>query len=189
MVSKRNFIMLRQSDAATQLGRRVDNRLKTSRTISGFSLIELMVVLAVVAVLAGFATPSMVTWQQSRKLNGAVSNLTADLEVAKMRAIRENSFIAVILTAEGYTIFVDNGAGSGDAGDWIRSGDEALVQRRTFPQGVQIQMADVSLPNSRVRFNGRGFPMDVAATESIPISNERGRKIVTITRLGNVRVN
>ena len=164
-----------QSVAKTPVGRKVENHLKAIRNISGFSLIELMVVLAVVAVMAGLATPSMVTWQQSRKLNGAVTNLTADLELAKMRAIRENSFVAVIFTAGGYTIFVDNGAGSGDAGDWIRSGDEVLVQRRTFPQAF-IQMADLSLPNSRVRFNGRGFPMDVAATESIPISSERGRK-------------
>ena len=63
------------------------------------------------------------------------------------------------------------------------------MQRRTFPQGVQIPLSDLSLPNRRVRFNGRGFPMDVAATEPIPIANERGRKNVTLTRLGNVRVN
>ena len=100
-----------------------------------------MVVLAVVAVMAGLATPSMVTWLQSRKLNGAVTNLTADLELAKMCAIRENSFVAVVFTADGYTIFVDNGAGSGDAGDWIRSGDENLgatadvSSRRSDPDG------------------------------------------------------
>jgi prepilin-type N-terminal cleavage/methylation domain-containing protein len=47
----------------------VENHLKASRNTFGFSLIELMVVLAVVAVMAGLATPSMVTWLQTRKLN------------------------------------------------------------------------------------------------------------------------
>ena len=83
---------------------------------AGFSLVELMVVLALVAILAGLATPSLIAWQQSRRLNGAVTNLTADLEMAKMRAIRENSFVAMTFTVDGYTIFVDNGAGSGDPG-------------------------------------------------------------------------
>jgi hypothetical protein len=50
-------------------------------------------------------------------------------------------------------------------------------------------MSDLSLPNSRVRFNGRGFPMDMAATELVPISNGQGRKNITITRLPNVRMN
>ena len=131
-------------------------------TSCGFSVVELMVAIAVVAILAGLATPALVTWKQNHQLNGAAANLAADLEQAKMRAIRENSFVAVVFTAGGYTIFVDNGAGGGDPGDWVRSGDESLVQQRNLPPGVQLRMDDLTLANGRVRFNGRGFPMDVA---------------------------
>ena len=159
------------------------------RRTAGFSVLELMVVVAVVALLAAVATPSLVSWQRERRLTGAAANLAADLELAKMRALRENSFVAMIFSADGYTIFVDNGAGSGDPGDWVRSGDEPLIQTRTFPPGVQIPMSDLTLANHRVRFNGRGFPLDVTATESIPIVNEFGRRTITLTRLGNVRVN
>ncbi len=155
----------------------------------GFSLVELMVVLAAVAILAGLATPAMLTWKQRQQLNGAAANLAADLEQAKMRAIRENSFVAVLFTAAGYTIFVDNGAGGGEPGDWVRSGDEALVQQRTFPPGVQIRLADLTLPTGRVRFNGRGFPLDLVATAGIPIASAQGTREVTLSRLGNVRVN
>ena len=158
-------------------------------TSCGFSVVELMVAIAVVAILAGLATPALVTWKQRHQLNGAAANLAADLEQAKMRAIRENSFVAVLFTAGGYTIFVDNGAGSGEPGDWVRSGDEALVQQRSLPPGVQLRMADLTLANGRVRFNGRGFPLDVAATASIPVESAQGTREVTLSRLGNVRVN
>jgi hypothetical protein len=40
-----------------------------------------------------------------------------------------------------------------------------------------------------VRFNGRGFPMDVLATATIPVTNPRGTRQVTLSRVGNVRVN
>jgi hypothetical protein len=71
----------------------------------------------------------------------------------------------------------------------VRSGDEALVQQRTFPPGVQIRLADLTLPTGRVRFNGRGFPLDLVATAGIPIASAQGTREVTLSRLGNVRVN
>jgi prepilin-type N-terminal cleavage/methylation domain-containing protein len=163
--------------------------MEQKRAASGFSLVEILVVLAAVAILAGLATPAMVTWKQQQQLNGAAANLAADLEQAKMRAIRENAFVAVLFTAASYTIFVDNGAGSGEPGDWMHSGDEALVQQRSLPPGVQLRMTDLTLANGRVRFNGRGFPLDVAATASIPVESAQGTKEVTLSRLGIVRVN
>jgi hypothetical protein len=109
--------------------------------------------------------------------------------MAKIRAIRENSSVAVLFDADSYRVFVDNGSGGGTAGDWIRNGDEALVQFRELPAGVTIALTDLTLADDRVRFNGRGQPPDVMATETIPLQNKVGRKNVTINRLGGVRIN
>ena len=160
----------------------------TNNSKKGFTIIELVIALAIVALLASIALPSFIGWLQERRLSGATVNLLSDLEQAKMRAIRENVFVAVLFSGSGYLIFVDNGAGSGEAGDWIRNGDEPLVLSRALPSGVTIQLHDMSLLNSRIRFNGRGFPVDVTATEIIPIVNSVSQKNVTITRLGNVRI-
>ena len=154
----------------------------------GFSVLELVVALAIVAVLAGVALPSFIGWQRSNRLSGATTNLMADLEAAKMRAVRENSFVAVLFSTDRYTIFIDNGAGGGVAGDWTRNGTEALVQERILPSGVAIHMADLTLANKRVRFSGRGLPLDVAAIETIPLENVVDRRNVSLTRLGNVRI-
>jgi type IV fimbrial biogenesis protein FimT len=141
-----------------------------------------------VAILASVALPSFLSWQRSHRLSGAATNLLADLEAAKTRAVRENSFVAVLFTGDSYTIFVDNGIGGGVAGDWTRNGSEALVQQRSLPSGVIIHIADVSLVNKRVRFNGRGLPLDVAALETIPVANAVERKTISLTRLGNLRI-
>lgn len=157
-------------------------------TMKGFSVLELVVALAIVAILAGVALPSFIGWQQSNRLRGAATNLMADLDAAKMRAVRENSFVAVLFSTDRYTIFVDDGAGGGVAGDWTRNGTEALVQQRNLPSGVTIPLADLTLVNNRVRFSGRGLPMDVAAAETIPLENAVDRRNVSLTRLGNVRI-
>jgi hypothetical protein len=47
----------------------------------------------------------------------------------------------------------------------------------------------LTLPTGRVRFNGRGFPLDLVATAGIPIASAQGTREVTLSRLGNVRVN
>lgn len=155
---------------------------------NGFTTLELAVAIAILAIMASVALPSLSKWQNSYRLRGAAVNLVGDLEMAKIRAIRENSSVAVLFNADSYRIFVDNGAGGGTAGDWIRNGDEALVQYRDLPAGVTIDLTDLTLADDRLRFNGRGQPPDVVATETIPLQNKVGRKNVTLNRLGAVRI-
>lgn len=59
---------------------------------------ELVIAVAIVAILASVALPSFISWQRSHRLSGAATNLLADLEAAKMRAVRENSFVAVLFS-------------------------------------------------------------------------------------------
>jgi prepilin-type N-terminal cleavage/methylation domain-containing protein len=154
----------------------------------GFTILEMVVAIAIAAILAGFALPSFVSWQNSSRLRGAAVNLVGDLEMAKIRAIRENSQVVAQFSSEGYTIFVDNGAGGGTAGDWVRNGAEPLVQDRQLPGGVTVDLASLTLTDDRLRFNGKGQPPDVAAGETIPLQNKVGRKSVTLNRLGAVRI-
>jgi prepilin-type N-terminal cleavage/methylation domain-containing protein len=154
----------------------------------GFTILELVVAIAIASLMAGIAVPSIVNWLQSNRLRGAAINLVGDLEMAKIRAIRENSFVAVLFFQDSYRIFVDNGEGGGGSGDWTRNGMEALVQHRSLPAGVTIDLTALTLPDSRVRFSGKGFPLGVTLTETIPIVNAVGRKRVTLTRLGNIQI-
>jgi len=154
----------------------------------GFTILELAVAIAIAAIMAAFALPSIVNWQNLSRLRGAAVNMVGDLEMAKIRAIRENSPVVAQFSAENYTIFVDNGAGGGTAGDGMRNGGEALVQYRKLPPGVAVDLTGLTLADDRLRFNGKGQPPDVAAVETIPLQNKVGRKNVTLNRLGTVRI-
>jgi len=157
------------------------------RRDSGFTAFEVAITLAIVAVLATAVMPSFLKWLQGHRLRGAAINLVADLEMAKVRAIREGSFVAIQLAVDHYTVFLDNGLGGGTAGDMIRNGDEGLIQYRPLPAGVQVVLGDVTLADSRMRFNSRGLAPDLAAEASIPLANATGRKDIRVNRLGSLR--
>ena len=63
----------------------------------GFTLIELLVIIAILAVLSSIGTPAFLKWRSDSKLRDAVSSLRGDLEMAKLRAMRENEFVVVLL--------------------------------------------------------------------------------------------
>jgi prepilin-type N-terminal cleavage/methylation domain-containing protein len=155
------------------------------RRNAGFTAFEVAVTLAIIAIMASVVMPGFLQWLQGHRLRGAAINLLADVEMAKIRAMRENAFVAVFFEANRYRILVDNGAGGallgGVAGDWIQNGTETIILERPLPAGVRLDVAE----NYRIRFNGRGIPPEVAGTEVIPLVSDAGRREVRVNRLGS----
>jgi prepilin-type N-terminal cleavage/methylation domain-containing protein len=156
------------------------------RRDSGFTAYEVAVTLAIVAIMATVSMPSFLSWLTAHRLRGAAINLMADMEMAKIRAIRENTFVAVKFATDKYEIFIDNGAGGGVAGDWNRTGGEHLVIDRLLPSGVSVPLAEVTLDQKRVRFTSRGLPAELLNAELIPLVNRAGRRDIRLNRLGRV---
>jgi prepilin-type N-terminal cleavage/methylation domain-containing protein len=127
------------------------------RRDSGFTALELMTAIAIAAVIAAIAMPPYLKWNRSRRLEGAANNLAADLEMAKMRAIRENAFVVVEFGAKSYTMFLDRGDGLGGPPNWSRDPDESRILNREMPAGVQIDTGSLSFPafDNKARFNAR----------------------------------
>ena len=160
------------------------------RKNSGFSALELATTIAILAVIAALVMPPYLRWNRARRLEGAVVNLTSDLEMAKVRAIRENTFVVVEFGADSYTMFLDRGDGLGGPPNWSRDIGERQILNRKMPAGVQIDTGSLSFPtvNDKMRFNARGVPPDILAPQIIPVATAvRGRQI-SINRLGFVKV-
>jgi Tfp pilus assembly protein FimT len=157
----------------------------------GITALELVTTIAIVAVVASLVMPPYLRWNRSRRLEGAVINLTSDLEMAKIRAIRENAFVVVEFGANSYTMFLDTGDGAGGLPNWNQDPDERRILNRQMPAGVQIDTGSLSFPpfnDERARFNGRGIPPDIAAPEVILIANAANSRQITINRLGFISV-
>ena len=69
----------------------------------GFTLVELMVTVAVLAIMAGLAVPGFRATVNANRLTGSVNELVNALQTARMEAIRRNQRTAVCLSANAGT--------------------------------------------------------------------------------------
>jgi prepilin-type N-terminal cleavage/methylation domain-containing protein len=163
------------------------------RRCSGFTAIELMIVLAIVAVLATLSISNFIFCRPRYELGEAVTDIISMLQNARMRAVKENRRVVVLFDPDGngklegdYIAFVDNG--SGGAGEWTRQIEdgEPLVASGKVPEGVRLSRT--SFAHDHLRFDSRGHLMDI--NRSIYLKNANGltRKI-TVYASGSCRVN
>ena len=148
---------------------------------AGFSIFELLIVIAVIAVVSAIITPNIISWRNNSKLRTAAGNLKADLEMAKVNAIKENNFVAMKFQGDAYEVFEDR------SDDGTRDADEPLLRTRTLPAGVAF---DFSHPNwtftSHVaKFNGRGTADKGTA---ILINTKGDEKHIKVETLGRIWV-
>ena len=153
------------------------------RKNSGFTIYELMVTIAIMALIAAITMPPYLKWFRTSRLRSAVSSFTVDLEMAKTEAIRKNGLVVIEFYSGRYKIFVDSNK------DWDSSGENILLDR-VLPPSVSIDTATLSLPtvNDKVRFNSRGIPADIVTPETIGIIQAGNNRQITINRLGNINV-
>lgn len=103
---------------------------------NGFTLIELMVSLAVVLILVGLGVPSFVSAMKNSQLSSDFSDLTRSLYLARSEAVKRTSRVAVCARADdttcgadwnqGWIIFVDNDQGEANTTGIINATDEIL---------------------------------------------------------------
>ncbi len=150
---------------------------------TGFTLIELMVVIAISAILSVIAVPNMIGWRNNATLKGNVLNLTGYMEMAKLKAIKENAKVAVVFDVvdNGYSVFVDNGAGS-NANNWIHDEDEQLLGNIKSPAGITLS---TTRKNNKLRFNSRGRCAGITITSA----NINGKQMdVIVSIVGRIRI-
>jgi len=88
-------------------------RIKESRGAipRGFTLIELMVAIMVLAILLGVAVPSFRDAALSSRLTAYANDLVASAQIARSEAIKRNSIVTLCASKNGTSCGVDAGAG------------------------------------------------------------------------------
>ncbi len=70
----------------------------------GFTLIEMVVAVAVLGILAVVAAPAIGEYLATQRLKGAAEELQTDLQFARMESVQRNAAVTVTLAGTGYTI-------------------------------------------------------------------------------------
>lgn len=93
----------------------VDNKLR------GFTLLELMVVLAVVAILVTLAAPSLTRLVQTNKMSSTVNIFLADMQYARSESIRRGGGVVMCRSnsPEAADAVCDSGSAPGWESGWI----------------------------------------------------------------------
>ena len=86
----------------------------------GFTLIELMVTVAITGILAGVAAPSMGGFIEHQRANAATSSLMSHMALARMSAISRNHRAVLCPSRDGLTCE----AGTDWSGGWMLFVDE-----------------------------------------------------------------
>jgi type IV fimbrial biogenesis protein FimT len=117
---------------------------------SGFSLIELMVVVAILGTLASLAGPSFSESIKSYRIAAVRDDLIASIQLARTEAVRRGVAVSLRRTETcapattvdwncGWEIFVDrNGNGTRNANAADAALDDTLLQVSTVPSGFDV---------------------------------------------------
>ena len=139
---------------------------------SGFTITELMVTIAVIAILASLAIPNFLAWLPNYRLRSGAEEIQSTLQLARITAIKENSTVTVDFNTanETYRAFVVGG-------QTIRGG--------RMPAGIDIDSTDFG--GDSVEFNSRGI---ATAAGTAVVRNNLGRvRNIEVYITGNSRIN
>jgi type II secretory pathway pseudopilin PulG len=146
------------------------------RNESGFTIVELVVVGAILAILTATAIPNYISWLPGHRLRSAIDDVNSGYQLARLQAVRENASAVVLFDAGAGSIevFVDDGSGGGTPNNGIREAGERLVQMFPLHGGIRIIGGTYNANGNGdlwSGYNNRGFPVN--NNGSIYLTNSR----------------
>ncbi len=133
---------------------------------SGFTLMELVITLGILATLLAVAAPNLDLFSSSYKLRGAAREVATDLQFARLLAVKENKDFRVDISSQSYQV--------------VRVIDGSVAKSRN----LSPDYPDITLTNISIPFDSRGN----SSANTVTVANPRGAKNVTVVSTGRVKI-
>jgi len=144
----------------------------------GFTLVELMIVLAIMGIVSAIAAPNFINYMADRRLNGAARMVMSDLMAARQKAVSQNNEFKGFFNASNhqYTILDDDdNDGTADTGE------------ATEVRDIQTDYYDVTFSASA---NPIFYPRGTAFGTTVTLTSSRTgvSKYVKVALTGRVKI-
>jgi type IV fimbrial biogenesis protein FimT len=139
--------------------------LSRRRRSAGFTLLELMVAIAIVAILATIAVPSFQEFARSSRLTSVTNNLVGAFQTARTEAMKRNRNVMLqpidgTNWSKGWIVFVDtnfNNSYAASEGDILISRTESTDASDEIPSYVKIEATGANNGQNYAIYDGSGF--------------------------------
>jgi type IV fimbrial biogenesis protein FimT len=147
------------------------NSCLSSRVCNGFTLVELLVTISIVAVLLSVGLPSFVTFVSNNQISSATNDLVYSIHMARSEAVKRGAPVRLASRNgsnwnNGWTVQADVNSD----GDYADS-DDILMQWEPVQGGIDMSLAaNNAADDTFIPFNSRGALIPSNAQFSITLT-------------------
>ena len=184
----------------------VDKRaMVREKLLSGFTLIEVLMTIVVLAILAAVAVPGFSVWLPNYRLKAAARDMVSNFQLAKLTAVKRNINCTITFNQAigariyDYVVYIDSDNDlEYDEGEevvtrkcWTDYGSTSYDLSKGGGDGLTFMNNDDELPS--IAFQSKGFPVNNISglgmgTVFLKNTNNRTTSVV-VSSAGNIRIN
>lgn len=153
----------------------LESRALNKHSNYGFTLVELMVTLAVLAIIIGIAIPSMTTFVKNQAVRSTADELLMSIVYARSEAVKNNAVVSIVPKVDtvtgwsnGWCVVTGDSGGCGNTATLLREvqgRDGITVHGGAFKQSGAL---------TRLRFNGKGVRVGGAGGQVVMKVSDNG---------------
>lgn len=147
--------------------------------IRGFSLIELMVTLSIVALLIAAVAPSVTAWLVDIRIRGLAESLVNGLQTARNEAVRRNQNIGFYLVSSTDGMLTSSCTLSSSSGSWVVSAQSPVSHCTDTPSATTAPMIVAT-------FSAGGQASSSLAVTGLQTNESTAANMVTFNGFGRV---